>query len=80
MLYKKIHRQYLREFKRGRKFKIRNINCKGKEYEVTKEPYVKGNLILADRSNGYDMDLIFKGSIHCICKDTILSKDITWLE
>ena len=75
MLYKKIHRQYLKNFRLGRKFKISNINCKGKVYEVTREPYVVGSLILADRSDGYDMDLIFKGSIHCLCKDTILSKD-----
>lgn len=38
MLYKKVHRQFLREFKEGRKFKIDN------EREIRKilrEPYIE---------------------------------------
>ena len=41
MLYKKTHRQYLREFKRGRKFKVN-----GNIYRVAKEkPYMKRSCI-----------------------------------
>ena len=60
MLYKKIHRQYLREFKRGRKFKIRNINCKGKVYEVTKEPIIGRVAIWID---GMDLISFYSGKI-----------------
>ena len=40
MLYKKIHRQYVKEFRKGRKFKI-----DGEVYEVTREPYIEGEYI-----------------------------------
>ena len=46
MLYKKVHRQYLRQFRVGRKFK-----CYGFVYEITKEkPYIdiKGGSIRID--------------------------------
>lgn len=36
MLYKKIHRQYLREWRVGRKFKLDN----GLVYEITREPFI----------------------------------------
>lgn len=35
MLYKKIHRQFLRGFREGRKFK-----CEGEVYEVAGKPYI----------------------------------------
>ena len=35
MLYKKIHRQYLRQFKKGRTFKI-----DGEVYKVYEEPFI----------------------------------------
>ena len=35
MLYKKVHRQFVREFKVGREFK-----CKGHVFKVSKEPYI----------------------------------------
>lgn len=38
MLYKKIHRQYLREWKVGRKFKFDDEN---KVREVTEKPYIR---------------------------------------
>lgn len=40
MLYKKIHRQYVREFRRriGRKFKYEW--CGGGVYKVTSEPFI----------------------------------------
>ena len=40
MLYKKIHRQYLRQLWKGRKFKY-----DGEVYEVTRKPYIEGSNI-----------------------------------
>lgn len=37
MLYKKIHRQYLREWKVGRKYKTSS----GKVYKVSRKPYIE---------------------------------------
>lgn len=46
MLYKKIHRQHLREFRVGRKFiKYDDSHV----HEVTKEPYVYGGSIWISR-------------------------------
>lgn len=42
MLYKKIHRQYLREFRKGRKFLIYGY-CD--VCDVTREPYIEDNYI-----------------------------------
>lgn len=36
MLYKKIHRQYLRQFRIGRKFNLYNDKCE----EVIRRPYI----------------------------------------
>lgn len=46
VLYKKVHRQYLRQFKVGRKFK-----CDGEVHEIIKEPYIGRykNYICIDR-------------------------------
>lgn len=38
MLYKKIHRQYIREFRTGRKYKCM---YSGKAYKVAEKPYIK---------------------------------------
>ena len=35
MLYKKIHRQYLREFRKGRRFKL-----DGEIYKIIKKPFI----------------------------------------
>ena len=41
MLYKKVHRQYLREFRIGRKYRI------GKDEKiVAKKPYIEGKCIM----------------------------------
>lgn len=59
MLYKKVHRQHLREFWEGRRFEVRTYSSVN-VYEVTSEPYIEGldYQILVDRSDGYDMLLI----------------------
>lgn len=44
MLYKKVHRQYLRKFRVGRKFEYNN-----KVHEIIKEPYIYKNYICIDR-------------------------------
>ena len=69
MLYKKIHRQYLREFKKGRKFKFND----GSEevYEIFDEPLVDEDdeLIWVD---GMSLISLYSGRL--------LHKDyITWL-
>ncbi len=71
MLYKKIYRQYLREFRIGRKFKFY-----GGVFKITEKPRIEGNYIRVD-----DWDLIsitgggyrqmwFKGD----------REEITWLD
>ena len=53
MLYKKVHRQYLKEFREGRKFKHEfssNVVC-----EITRGPYIRGNYICVDFVD-YDYD------------------------
>lgn len=49
MLYKKIHRQHLRQFWVGRKFRYNGISVnllsggtfiEGRVYEITREPYI----------------------------------------
>ena len=42
MLYKKIHRQYLREWRVGREFKYYNI------HRVTRKPHIEGSYIWMD--------------------------------
>ena len=40
MLYKKIHRQYIREWRLGRKFRFSHGS--NTIYRVSREPYIKG--------------------------------------
>ena len=56
MLYKKIHRQYLREWRLGRKFKLDN----GEVYEVTKEPFIDEGfqIWLARSKKGFNISTI----------------------
>ena len=51
MLYKKIHRQYLKEWRVGRKFK-----CKSRfgVFEITGKPYIFGRHIRVDEVNKYE--------------------------
>ena len=41
MLYKKIHRQYLREFRVGRRFMVWD-----KVYKMARKPYIDGSYII----------------------------------
>ena len=66
MLYKKIHRQYLREFRKGRRFK-----WFGSTEVVTKNPDIDGNYIWVG-----DLFLIHLPSGRIRHKNDI----ITWLE
>ena len=47
MLYKKIHRQYIRKFRKGRKYMFPGDNV---VREITKKPYIEkhGNCINTD--------------------------------
>ena len=67
MLYKKIHRQHLREFKRGRKFKIN-----GNVYKIIEEPNIKENCICVDIFNLMFMTGPYKGIFR--------GNHIEWLE
>ena len=70
MLYKKIHRQYIREFKKGRKFK----HCD----EIVTKLYIVNGCIWVKRSDGCDINLI---PLHSPFKGIIGHKDlINWLE
>lgn len=71
MLYKKIHRQHLREWRLGRKFKEA-----GNVYKVTSKPRIRSRL-----------SAIFVGCDNCDCplifikdpeKGIIRGKDIEW--
>ena len=46
MLYKKIHRRYLKQFRVGRKFKFKGLT---EEYEITREPRIGAYYISTDR-------------------------------
>ena len=78
MLYKKIHRQYLREFREGRKYRYENV-----ERVVVKKPYIDGKYI----------QIIFVIDGHHLCRIQVLisienlflgqiwnESDITWLD
>ncbi len=60
MLYKKTHRQYLREWRLSRRFK--HEEC-GNVYRITKEPYIDGRYItiecIDETHYGYDFSLIY---------------------
>ena len=47
MLYKKVHRQHLREFKVGRKFKY-DDGGGSKVFEITSKPHIEGDYIWVD--------------------------------
>ena len=70
MLYKKIHRQYLRQFRIGRKFKFSD--------ETVAKLYIVSGCIWVNRSDGCDINLI---PLHSPFKGIIGHKDlIDWLE
>lgn len=67
MLYKKIHRQYLREFKSGREFRVYSSSFDVVYYmvfEITKEPYIDGIYINVEDNNGQTWNLIHMTSLH----------------
>lgn len=72
MLYKKVHRQYLREFRLGRKLRFCGIDI---VYEITKEPSIMriGYQVLVERSSCHMMLIsLFSGVIY--------QYEITWLD
>ena len=74
MLYKKIHRQHLRQFWKGRKFKFKT----GKEiYRVSRKPYIidEDHTIYVDYGD-YD----FLGIISMTSRKVRYIDKIIWLE
>ena len=55
MLYKKVHRQYIRQFRIGRKFRFF-----GDVHEVAEKPYIENNTILV---NGVDLIPLYSGRL-----------------
>ena len=79
MLYKKIHRQFLREFKVGRKYRFGGV-----VFEITGKPYICGRYIRVDEVNIFEewtydtYDIIIaldNGKMSIKIKDII-----TWLD
>lgn len=79
MLYKKIHRQFLRQFRIGRKYRF-----SGCRFEITGKPYICGRSIQVDEVNIFE-----EGTIDTY--DVIIALDngkmsikikniITWLD
>ena len=82
MLYKKIHRQYLREFRIGRKYRIAND-----ERVVAKKPYIHKNgkyIMVFSTIDGSsfcsDQVLITIGGNGLFLGQFWHKDDITWLD
>lgn len=59
MLYKKYHRFYVSQFKKGIKFEFKFA---GGERLVTRDPFIKGSCIIilwGDETSNYDLCLVF---------------------
>ena len=69
MLYKKIHRQYVKEFRRGRKYEY-DDGCDSKVFEITRKPQIVENFIWV--GNLYIIPL-FSGQL-------LYKEEITWLD
>lgn len=54
MLYKKIHRQHLREWRIGRRFRFYD-DVNNWAYKITSEPYIKDNYIVILRGSTYNI-------------------------
>lgn len=67
MLYKKVHRQFVRQFRKGRKYKFFSV------WEVIKEPYIDDNYIKvgSDRNPFYLINITSGRLDHC--------NEITWV-
>ena len=85
MLYKKIHRQYLRQFQEGRELKYECCGC-NKVYKITKKLYIDDeNYITIDcvekDDEGNESERTFTFSLISIASCQFLYKDkITFLD
>ena len=66
MLYKKVHRQYLREWRVGREFKFKDSNV----HKVIEKPYIRLFDICSD---GWLLIVLITGRIMC-------AGNIEWLD
>lgn len=78
MLYKKIHRQYLREFRVGRKFMLRNEIFEIIK-EVIKKPYISRNRIWIDTSSTNRQMELIRLRLH-FSGWRWYKEEITWLD
>ena len=74
MLYKKIHRQHVKQFRKGRKFRFYGFH----EVKIIKEPYIDGDYIKInvayDRYDNPAIISFYSGKLWH------KNDDITWLE
>ncbi len=75
VLYKKIHRQYLKEWRKGRKFKYR-CSYAMNVYEITKEPHICERYIQVEEVDRYNEKVY--DVIITLDSGKIIA-DVTWL-
>ena len=75
MLYKKIHRQYLRMWRIGREFKF-----EGKVYKITAKPYIEENYISIDCLGEYSSYRLIQFSSGHVWKENDSEEWIEWLD
>lgn len=74
MLYKKYHRNYLKQFRKGRRFKFREDVDNGNVYGVTCKPYIEKNY------NGNYINIsITRWYLISLVSGKIVLRNITWL-
>ena len=86
MLYKKIHRQYVKEFREGRKFKCEEFGDDVRE--ITSKPYIDSRgwwicvkVMLVDKDRYDFWSVISITNCFMSHKGELSNKnDITWLE
>ena len=79
MLYKKYHRQYVREFREGRKFEHRgSAGGVFGVYEVIGKPYISGRYIQVDEID-YSDEGTEEDSIVVLNNGKMIC-EITWLD
>ena len=69
MLYKKVHRQYLREFRMGRKFRLND----GVKYRIDTKPFISSVGCIA--VNLLNLTSLFEGSPYSVYLELIYITD-----
>ena len=78
MLYKKAHRQYLREWRIGRRFRFYD-DVNNWAYRITSEPYIKDNYIVILRGSTYNTFNTFRALIDLYDGKMYYKDKVVWL-